>query len=257
LIGSRKARAVVFVASVCAATSAFAALTASAPAEVTQKDGVRVSVTGKMTPTALPRAGAAPVAISVAGHIAATQQGTQPKLESITLAINSHGKLQNRGIPRCRLGRISPSTTAEALAACRSSLIGEGHFSADVRIPEQSPFPSQGKLLAFNGRISGQPAIFAHIYGTQPVPTSYVLPFVITKGHGTFGTVLRSSLPRVTGEWGYVTGVSLKLQPRFLSAGCPAPSGFNGAVFPLMKTEFGFAQGLKLQSTLTRSCKVK
>jgi hypothetical protein len=229
----------------------------SAHAEVAQKGGVRVSVAGKMTPNRLPRTRSVPVGVSIAGHIAATKPGALPKLEQIQIAINSHGKLQNRGIPFCRLGHIDPSTTAEALAACRSSLIGEGHFSADVKIPEQSPFPSQGKLLAFNGKLNGRPAIFAHIYGTEPVPTSYVLPFAIEPSHGTYGAILEASLPKVTGEWGYVTGVSLNLQRRFLSAACPAPKGFPGVSFPLMRTSFGFGAGLTLTSILNRSCKVR
>jgi hypothetical protein len=228
-----------------------------ATAEVAQKGGVRVSVTGKLTPSRLPRSRSAPIAVSVASHITAIKPGSLPKLERIDIAINSHGELKTRGIPLCRLGHISPSTTAEALAACRSSLIGEGHFSANVKIPEQSPFPSEGKVLAFNGKLGGHPAIFAHIYGTEPVPTSYVLPFLIAKSAGTFGTVLEAALPRITGEWGYVTGVSLDMQPRFLAAACPAPEGFPGVVFPLMRTTFGFDGGLKLTSTLNRSCKVR
>jgi hypothetical protein len=242
-----------------AAAGLFGALLFSpaAPAEVAQKDGVRVSVAGGMNPTRLPRSVDAPVAVSLSGRITATVPGELPRLESIAIAINSHGHLQSRGIPLCRMGRINPSTTQEALLACRSSLVGEGHFSANVKIPEQSPFPSEGKVLAFNGRLRGRPALFAHIYGTKPVPTSYVLPFLVKGTHGTYGTILEASLPDVTGEWGYVTGVSLDLQPRFLSAACPAPAGFPGAVFPLMRTSFGFGEGLKLTSTLTRSCKVR
>jgi hypothetical protein len=236
----------------------FAVLGASlASAEVAQKGGVRVSVTGALNPTALPRSAPAPIAVSLASHITATKPGALPKLERIAIAINSHGKLKANGIPNCRLGHISPSTTAEALAACRSSLIGEGHFSANVKIPEQSPFPSDGKVLAFNGKLNGQPAIFAHIYGTEPVPTSYVLPFLIKSTHGTYGTILEASLPKVTGEWGYVTGVKLDLHRGYLAAACPAPKGFPGASFPLMKASFGFAGGVNLRSILTRSCKVR
>lgn len=252
---SRQHRAVAIVAA--AALFGAALVLSPASAEVSQKDGVRVSVAGKMRPTDLPRLGDAPVAISLSGRIVATVPGELPKLEQISVSINSHGHLQEKGIPVCRLGHINPSTTQEALLACRGSLVGEGHFSAKVKIPEQSPFPSQGKLLAFSGRLGGKPALFAHIYGTEPVPTSYVLPFSIETTKGTYGTVLSASLPNVTGEWGYVTGVSLDLQSRFLSAACPAPAGFPGAVFPLMKTSFGFAGGPRLTSTLTRSCKVR
>jgi hypothetical protein len=156
------------------------------------------------------------------------------------------------------MGKINPSTTNEAMGACRTSLIGEGTFSANVKIPEQSPFPSLGKVLAFNGKLRGKPAIFAHIYGTKPVPTSYVLPFsVSSKPKGSFGTTLSASLPQVTGEWGYVTGISLSLQPKVLSAGCPAPKGSSKALFPLARTTFAFEGGLALSSTLNRTCKVR
>lgn len=260
-------RHVLAAAKLLAAATLLAAMLCSlASAEVSQEDGVRVSVTGKMAPTRLPRSGTAPIAVSVAGHITATKATALPKLKAITIAINRYGHLDLRGLPLCRLGHINPSTTAEALAACRSSLIGEGSFSASVKIPEQSPFPSQGKVLAFNGRLRGKPAIFAHIYGTTPVPTSYVLPFSISSTSGTYGTRLEASLPQVTGEWGYVTGISLTLDRTYvsrgrthsyLSAGCPAPKGFPGAVFPLARTSFGFDGGLTLTSTLNRSCKVR
>jgi hypothetical protein len=234
------------------------ALITAAGAEVSQRDGVRVKVTGSMTPTVLPRTGTTPIGVSVAGHITPTEQAALPKLTKITIEVNRHGHFDPKGIPLCRLGHINPSTTNEAIGACRSSLIGEGSFSANVKIPEQSPFPSLGKILAFNGKLRGRPAIFAHIYGTKPVPTSYVLPFsVSTEPKGAFATTLTASLPQVTGEWGYVTGISLSLQPRVLSAGCPAPRGASKALFPLARTTFAFEGGLALSSILNRTCKVK
>lgn len=229
-----------------------------------QKDHVRVSVTGKLAPKRLPRHGAAPVKIAIGGHITATEKGSLPQLKTVTFAFNRAGKLDLRGLPRCRLGKIDPSTTQAALLACGPSLIGEGHFSADVRFPEQSPFPSDGKVLAFNGVLRGRPTIFAHIYGTKPVPTSYVLPLQIKRGRGTFATVLHASLPQATGSWGYVTGLELKLgrtwsfhgqRRSFLSAGCPAPAGFPGATFPLVRASFDFGAGKDLTTTLNRSCK--
>lgn len=235
-----------------------------AHAEVAQKHGVRVFVNGRILPEALPRKGRAPISVSITGRIGAVQAETLPQLRTIQIGMNREGRLSAQGIPRCRLGRIDPSTTAEALAACRTSLVGEGRFSADVRLPEQSPFPSEGKMLAFNGRLRGKPAIFAHIYGTDPVPTSYVLPFLISSGKGRFGTVLEASLPHATGEWGFVTGISMTLNRRytfrgkhrsFLSAGCPAPSGFNRVPFPLLKTTFGFAGGTQIPIVLTKTCR--
>lgn len=243
---------------------ALALLASHAAAEIKEEHGVRVSVDGKLLPKKLPRHGTAPVSVSVSGHIGFERSSAPPQLETLTIAINRHGHLFSRGLPHCRMGRINPSTTQEALAACRSALVGEGHFSADVRLPEQSPFPSEGKVLAFNGKLDGRPAILAHIYGTEPVPTSYVLPFFIKGSSGTFGTVLETSLPSVTGEWGYVTGISMTLdrsfsyrgrRRSFLSAGCPAPAGFDIASFPLIRTSFGFEGGVNVTSTVNRVCR--
>ncbi len=232
-------------------------------AEISQLDGVRVAVDATMTPTRLPRSAEAPIAVAFAARITAVKSRSLPKLTSIRMEINRHGKLRLQGIPRCRLGRIEPSTTSEALDACRSSLIGEGRFTSDVRIPEQSPFPSRGKVLAFNGRLRGHPVVFAHIYGTEPVPTSYVLPFTVTRSKGGgFGTALEAELPRVTGEWGYVTGISLRLDGgarngAFLQASCPAPQGSGQASFSLARSSLAFAHGPKISTTLVRSCSVK
>jgi len=241
-------------------------LTPLASAETVEEHGVRVSVDGRLLPKKLPRHGTAPVSVSVLGRIGSKRSAPPPQLETLAIAINRQGHLSSRGLPRCPVDRIDPSTTREALAACRSALVGEGRFFANVRLPEQSPFPSSGKVLAFNGRLRGHPAILAHIYGADPVPTSYVLPFYVKSTRGRFGTVLEASLPSVTGEWGYVTGISMTLdrsfsyrgeRRSFLSAGCPAPSGFGLASFPLIHTDFGFAGGVHVTSTVNRVCRAR
>ena len=219
-----------------AALLALAALFAPlAHGETTQKDGVRVTVAGSLSPKRLPREGSAPVAVSVAGEISPLGEGSLPQLEAMQIAINSAGRLDFKGIPHCRIGHINPSNNREAIEACGDSLIGEGSFHANVLLPEQSPFPSAGKLLAFNGTIGRRPAIFAHIYGT----------------------LLEAAFPRATGDWGYITGISLRLNKRLVRAGCPAPRGFSKVSFPLARTSFDFAGGLSLDATLNRSCEAK
>jgi len=239
------------------ALALFAACVPLARGEVTQGGGVRVAVSGSLAPRQLPRRGTMPVAVSVAGQISPLGQGALPQLEAMQIQINKAGQLDFKGTPHCRINHINPSTNQEAMEACSASLIGEGTFEANVLLPEQSPFPSEGKLLAFNGTIGRKPAIFAHIYGTKPLPTSYVFAFKTKKKQGTFGTVLEASFPRATGEWGYITGISLKLNKRLVRAGCPAPQGFSKVAFPLAKTSFDFAGGLSLRSTIIRSCEAK
>lgn len=238
----------------------------AAARQFVQEGNLRVAFDAQLLPHALPREREAPVTVQLAGAIRTTDGSTPPQLRQISIAINRNGRFDTRGLPVCRLHDIQPSTTVNALAACRGSVVGEGRFSANVKLPEQSPFPSAGKVIAFNGRLHGRPAILAHIYGTQPAPTSTVLPFLINDSRGTYGTVLEASLPRATGDWGYVTGLKMTLRRHFayrgkgrsyLSAGCPAPAGFRRAAFPLARTSFDFAGGLTLVSTLNRSCRAR
>jgi DNA-binding beta-propeller fold protein YncE len=231
-----------------------------------QKGPIRVAVSGGLAPTRLPRDGAAPISITIGGRVSTSDPDDPPQLRKVSFAFNNAGRLDTHGLPRCRLTDIDPSTTRQALEACRGALVGEGQFSAAVRLPEQSPFPSAGKVLAFNGTLKGKPVLFAHIYGDKPVPTSVVLPLTIHQGRGTFGTSFDASLAALTGDWGYVTGIDLRLGRKysfhgerhsFLSAGCPAPKGFPGALFPLARASFSFVGGKTLTATLTRNCTVR
>jgi hypothetical protein len=240
------------------------ALSALASAETVQRGDLRVSFEGKITPRALPRQGTAPVRVSVAAAVSSSEGSDPPRLKQIQIAINSDGIFEPKGLAVCPLRAIQPSTTADALAACRSSLVGTGSFKAEVLFTQQAPFPSEGKLYAFNSVIDGRPAILAHVYGTQPVPTSFTLPFEVKKTKGTFGTTLIASLPEATGNSSYITGLSLNLGRSFsvhgkrrsyLSAGCPAPKGFPGASFPFARARFAFAGAPGVSETLRRSCR--
>jgi len=258
-------KSAISMTAVCAALLAGAVFAPPGFGVWEEKEGVRVSVTGKLRPNVLPRHGRVPIGVSLGGKISSAN-AEPPKLTKLTIEINRNGHLDTRGLPRCRLRSIRPSTNREALDACGRALVGEGSFSADVRFPEQSPFPSSGKVLAFNGMDHGRPAIFAHIYGRKPVPTSYVLSFRIGHRSGTYGTVLETTFPEVTGEWGYVTGLTMNLHRRFsfrgrtrgyLSAGCPALPGFTKAVFTLARMSFEFESGLEIPVPIEGICTVR
>jgi hypothetical protein len=184
----------------------------------------------------------------------------------MTIAINSHGAIDTRGLPVCPLDEIQPATNADALAACRRSLVGEGTFSADATFEGQDPKPSRGKLYAFNGRLNGRRAILAHVYGSLPGLTSYTIPFVVHRSKGTFGIVLKATLPQVTKGGGQITGICLDLGKsyshlgtthHYLSASCPAPEGVPRAVYPFAKASFGFAGGRTLTAIQSLSCRVR
>lgn len=233
---------------------------------VVQQGGVRVSFDGGISPQRLPRHGSAGVRLSVETKIAAADGSRLPALRKVSIGFNRAGRIHPGGLPICSVSDIQPSTNAAAREACGDSIVGRGTFSADVRIPRQSPFPARGQVIAFNGRYRGRPAILAHVYGTVPVPTSFTLPFAIKRSGGTFGTVLVASLPRAAAGSGYVTGLKLDLGRTFrlhgishsyLTAGCPAPSGFGAATFPLTRAILSFGGGPRIATTVDRTCRAR
>ena len=106
-----------------------------------------------------------------------------PQLRRITLAVNRYGRLSTKG---CR-SATRPARVDRphlALTRCRPALVGHGEFIANVAFPDRDPFPVEGRMLAFNGRAHGQPAILLHIHGSNPVDVTVVLTFAIQHPRG-------------------------------------------------------------------------
>jgi hypothetical protein len=238
----------------------------AARGEVVESGNLVVNFNGGMSPKRLPRHGTAPVSISMAADLSTTDGSRPPQLERLTLEVNRHGVLDARGLPTCRPGQLDLATTREAQRACRGALVGRGHVSSAIALPEQAPFPSEGTLLAFNAQRHGRPVILAHIYGSTPLPISLTVPFQVRRTRGRFGTRLTAAFPQVAADWGYVTHFEMSLGRRwrasgarrsYLSAGCPAPAGVNRALFTLARGTYLFDDGRTLESSVVRSCRVR
>jgi hypothetical protein len=250
-----------------AALIAVLAVAALAAAEVAQQGNLRVTASGKLAPKALPRTGVAPVSVSVGGQITTTDDTLPPTLKTLRVELNRHGRLDYEGLPVCDYAKIQPGSSSHALAGCRSALVGSGTFSADITLAGQEPYPTQGKLLVFNGVEKGKPVLYGHIYAPHPFATSFVIVFKVSRlSKGNYGILFNAPLPKAMKAWGRLTGLSMTLDRRFnykgkphsyISAGCPAPKGFHAAPFPLARTSFAFTGGQELSLELSGSCKVR
>jgi hypothetical protein len=244
------------------------ALTAvsAASAAVIQQGNLRITVLSQILPYKLPRTGTAPIAVFIAGHIAAVDGSTPPQLQKMSVKVNRHGLLQSEGLPTCSLPEVQPASTARALSQCGDALVGSGRFWAQIVLPDQRPYPTRGRLLVFNGRVQGAPTLFAHIYTQAPFATSFVITFAIKHIHkGPYGTELSASLPQALGTWGFVDRIKLTLRRKYsyrgkelsyFNAGCPAPAGTQVASFPLALASFHFAGGEQLALGVQKSCRV-
>lgn len=239
---------------------------ATGSAVVVQQGGVRVTVLSQVMPYKLPRDKPAPIAVFVAGHLAAVGGGIPPQLERLRIQVNRNGLLQARGLPVCHSGQVQPATTERALAICGPALIGSGQFWAHIILPGQEPYPTKGRLLIFNGRHRGRPALLAHIYTSNPFHSSFLVNFAIRRvSDGPYGTELAASLPETLGSWGYLDRIKLTLKRKYrlgnrqlsyFNAACPAPAGANVTAFPLAKTTF-FFRDQQVAATVDKACGVK
>lgn len=236
-------------------------------ADVVKGGNVIVTFDGGISPLKLPRSGVAPVSVGIESSFAAADgSDPPPQLRRISIGINRKGRLFSRGLPTCRVGRIQPSTIAAAKRICGGAIVGHGRVGVRVNLPNQKPFDFKGPLLAFNAKPNkGRRRLLAQVYGLRP-PSAFVLTFRIRRKGGTYGTVIETNLPKSARDWAYVTRFEMTLRRTyvwrgkrrsFLSAGCPAPAGFPGAIYPFARGKFAFADGQRVVSEEAGNCKVR
>jgi hypothetical protein len=240
---------------------------AHSSATIEQVGNLRVSVTANLSPHRLPREGKAPVAVALGWKVATVDGSEPPKLKKVRIEINRNGVLDFTGIPVCPYDRIQPASTSRALANCRSALLGRGSFSALVGLEGQERYLAKGTMLVFNGLKGGKPVLYGQMYSAYPFANSFIIPFKVSRqAKGTYGTSLDATLPPTLRAWGNLTEVEIRLSRKFayagerrsfISGGCPAPAGFNEALFGLARTSFGFEGGTKVSSRITGTCKVR
>jgi len=245
----------------------FVGLVSPAWAAIERDGDLIVRFDAGLKPAALPRESPAPVAVRVAGDIGSVSGDTSriPQLRQLSVAINSGGQLNDRGLPVCRRRQIRSASEELARRVCGDAIIGGGQVLVQVRIPTQPPFMVRARLLVFNGpRSKGDKLIFAQIYARKP-PGTLILPFEVTQQSGTYGVVLTTTLPPRARRWAYLTrfGITLFRTYRvedhlesFISAACSAPVGFTETLFPFARAIYAFDDGRRLTLSQTGRCKV-
>ena len=227
---------------------------------------LRVSIQTRVSPVKLPRQGTAPISFYAAAHVSSVAGRTPPQLRRIDIQVNRLARLDFDGFPDCRISEVQPSTDAGALRTCRPAAIGGGHFWLNVVLPEQGTYPTQGRVLLFNGLFHHRSVLLAHVFTRDPFAMSFVLVFRLRKIHdGPYGIELSAGLPHALGNWGYVDRLKLSLQgshrtnagaKSFFEAGCPAPSGINVISYHLAYATLSFA-GHRGAAQLNKTCVVK
>ncbi|HEY2054009.1 MAG TPA: hypothetical protein VGH14_08760 [Solirubrobacterales bacterium] len=244
--------------------AAFGALVAVARAETIQSGDLRVSFHADFSPKALPRERPAPISVNFEGRISSVDGGHPPALRQLRVELNSAGQIETNGLPRCSTALLQSTSSTLALERCRPALVGKGTFVA--QLPVERQLLVGGRALVFNGSVDGRPGMLIHIYVSNPVRLTLVIPIQISHTEGRFGTVLTTTVPKLAGGSASIVQLRLKIGRRFsvggerrsyLSAACAAAPGFPGAVFAFARSSFSFADGRTMHTVLSRSCQVR
>lgn len=246
---------------VCAALGMMVAL---ANGERSQYGTLIISLGGKLSPLTLPRRHAAPVAVRLEGSLRTADGSPLPRVTRVEFGLPEQAVLSTRGLPTCTRRRLLATSSADALDACRSALVGRGRVDLTVQVPHQEQFAVRTRLLAFNARVGKRRAVLLHAYTATP-PLAVVLPFVFHKGSGRFGRGLGANLP-VLGEWARVAKFTMVLSRRYLyrgrrrsylSASCPLPERLTAGFFSFARVAYGLADGRRVGTSIARSCRAR
>lgn len=233
-------------------------------AERTIVDGLEVAFDANFAPHSLPRSEPAPVKVAINGRIATTDGSHPPPLRWLEIEIHRNGIISGEGLPVCRAPTLQSTSTQTALERCGSALVGKGDFKAQVALGRE--VDSAGRILAFNSRRKGKPALLLHLFASVPVRFTLVVPLSIEKqAKGQFGTLLKARIPRIGGIVS-VTQIALDLGRRYsykgerrsyASAACSAPESLPGAVFTFAKGRFRFEGHRTVKMALPKDCFVR
>lgn len=243
------------------------AVAGGAWATVEKQDNILVHFEAGFSPHALPRQTPAPIKVTIEGAVSTTDGSHPPPLQWLEVELNRNGRLYTKGLPACSPALLQSTSTSDAKARCGGALVGQGNFAANITLGATKPVLAQGKILAFNGRRAGKPALLLHFFGGAPVRFTLVVPLRIThKAEGQFGTLLRTRIPKLANGFGSITQINLTLGRQwsfggkhrsYLSAACSAPAGFSGGPFTFARARFRFKGHPAIRPTLLKTCRVR
>ncbi len=238
---------------------------AASQAEVVPDGNVLVKFDAEFDPHSLPRQRPAPVRIKISGSIKTTDGSHPPPLRTLEVELNRNGRLATAGLPVCSASRLQSTTTEQARDRCGPAVVGRGSFRAVVALG--GDIPTSGKIVAFNSRLAGKPALLLHFFAAVPARFTLIVPLkIVHVDKGEFGTLLRTRVPKIAGDLGSITNVDLTVgrrysfrgEPRsYVSAACRAPAGFTIVPFSFARARFRFASHRVVRSELVKNCQVR
>lgn len=239
---------------------AFAAKGVNKPIKVIAGN-LELTANGSFSPTTLPKNKLAPITLNINGKIRTLDGKHPPAVKEVVIETDKNGAINAKGLATCTSGKLQAQTTANAKAACRAAIVGQGKTNVEVEFPEQRPFIAKSTLLAFNGGVrGGKTTVFLHAYLTAPVSAAVVTSVKVSKiRNGRYGLKSVARVPKIAGGYGSPISFSLRVGRTFTYKGkkqsyllAKCPDGHLNA-----KGVGVFADGTRLAGSLVRTCTPK
>lgn len=165
---------------------------------------LQVAIKADFKPTRLPSNYLVPTHLKVEGTVSMADGTHPPAIRKATVELDKNMAIDAKGLPACKVTRIRATKTAEALKACRPALVGKGRTETEIAFPNQSPFTTNARVVAFYGGIkNGVRTIYLHSFLSTPTPAAVITTVKVSKIHkGRYGTKLVISIPSSAGSAG-------------------------------------------------------
>jgi len=206
---------------------------------------------GGFSPKTLSKKKPTPITFWIRGEMKTLSGDHIAPMKEFILEGDKHASVSVKGIPVCKIGKLQSTTSAAALKACGSSLVGRGVAKAEIKFPEQPPIPVKSELLAFNGGFKGGvTTLYLHAYITVPTPATIITVTKIKSvKKGRYGLQSTSTIPKIAGGAGSVTFFKLTLKKGIISATCP-----DGHLNARGTAVFGSSPPTTVKGAVVRPC---
>jgi hypothetical protein len=201
------------------AVLAIAIAALASAASVTVRAGqLLFTIGGSVSPKKLPRNDYAPVRTTVFGKITTSDGSHPPALREAIVDIDKDAKVDVKGYPVCKPGKLEARDTGAALKVCGEATIGNGVAHAEIAFPEQPPITVESPITVFNGgQKGGKTLLLIHTFITVPVPAAIVTQVTVQKkGRGLHTVAL---IPVIAGGSGSAIDFSFKAGKTFSRKG--------------------------------------
>ena len=215
---ARSRKAVAAMLALCLAVAA--AMTSSAPADQVRLGPLVVTANGGFEPRLLPKRTYAPIRFEGSASIRMLNGEQPPALRRIRLDFDRDGKLTTTGLATCAAEAIAGATPAQARRTCADALVGTGHVTASIALPDRAPVEVSSPLSLFNGtRQGGNATVVAHAQNTFPATETYAVTIPIEQRRGTYRYRATFDIPPIAGGAGALTHVDARVGRRWRSGG--------------------------------------